>query len=375
MVIDHGHQIYDGTLDRPPRQPSAPRTLVVDLATSLPPIEIAGATVTKVDGPRQHLTFPTTTKAAPLLAQIAANYPLVDLTIAEPTIESVITQLYTPTHTGQARNRRPSRQTPPRHPWPCSSARHRRAESGNSCSSTVPTPSRDQPLRLGDPDLGIRATRSRSRSRCASPFVVGGTSPCWPHTSIHPHRPTPPPTAPAPLPSPDRTASSRRSRSADPEPAGASAVVRRRLRPSRSEPGRCAVPAFLTVDSRRGPSRRRVLSSSSIPAGCCHPVPTAAIHSRRAAVALLRRLTGHRARSRTSGVVRSLTCIDATLRVHLHLDAFARLRRKSVHALVPDSVDVGLQAYSICHCWFCRRSLGLTAAFDELVRMLHRDAV
>ncbi len=96
MVIDHGQQIFDGTLDGLRASQSAPRTLVVDLATSLPPIEVAGATVIKVDGPRQHLTFPATTKAAPLLSQIAANYPLIDLTIAEPTIESVITQLYTP---------------------------------------------------------------------------------------------------------------------------------------------------------------------------------------------------------------------------------------------------------------------------------------
>jgi ABC-2 type transport system ATP-binding protein len=97
MVIDHGHQIFDGTLERLKSSQSAPRTLVVDLATSLPPIEVDGATVVKVDGPRQHLTFPTTTSAAPLLAQIAANYPLVDLSVSEPTIESVITQLYTPT--------------------------------------------------------------------------------------------------------------------------------------------------------------------------------------------------------------------------------------------------------------------------------------
>jgi ABC-2 type transport system ATP-binding protein len=94
MVIDHGHQIFDGTLERLKSSQAAPRTLVVDLATSLPPIDLPGATVVKVDGPRQHLTFPATTKAAPLVAEIAANYPLVDLTIAEPTIESVITQLY-----------------------------------------------------------------------------------------------------------------------------------------------------------------------------------------------------------------------------------------------------------------------------------------
>jgi ABC-2 type transport system ATP-binding protein len=95
MVIDHGHQIFDGTLSQLKATQSAPRALVVDLATSLPPIEIPGATVTKVEGPRQHLTFPTTTSAAPLLAQIAANYPLVDVSVSEPTIESVITQLYT----------------------------------------------------------------------------------------------------------------------------------------------------------------------------------------------------------------------------------------------------------------------------------------
>ena len=72
----------------------APRTLIVDLATSLPPIEIPGTTVTKTEGPRQHLTFPPTTSAAPLVAQIAASYPLVDLSIADPTIESIIARLY-----------------------------------------------------------------------------------------------------------------------------------------------------------------------------------------------------------------------------------------------------------------------------------------
>jgi ABC-2 type transport system ATP-binding protein len=94
MVIDHGHKVYDGTLTGLRSSQSAPRTLVVDLAASLPPITIDGATVTKVDGPRQYLTFPTTTSAAPLVAQIAASYPLQDLTIAEPTIESVIARIY-----------------------------------------------------------------------------------------------------------------------------------------------------------------------------------------------------------------------------------------------------------------------------------------
>ena len=99
MVIDHGHQVFDGTLAGLRASQSAPRTLVVDLATSLPPITIEGATVVKVDGPRQHLSFPASTSAAPLVAQVAATYPLVDLSVAEPTIESIIARLYATTAT------------------------------------------------------------------------------------------------------------------------------------------------------------------------------------------------------------------------------------------------------------------------------------
>jgi ABC-2 type transport system ATP-binding protein len=99
MVIDHGHQVFDGTLAGLRASQSAPRTLVVDLATSLPPITIEGATVVKVDGPRQHLSFPASTSAAPLVAQIAATYPLIDLSVAEPTIESIIARLYATTAT------------------------------------------------------------------------------------------------------------------------------------------------------------------------------------------------------------------------------------------------------------------------------------
>ena len=97
MVIDHGHKVYDGTLTGLRESQSAPRTLVVDLAASMPAITIEGATVTKVDGPRQWLSFPTTTSAAPLVAQVAATYPLVDLSVLEPTIESIIAKLYAAT--------------------------------------------------------------------------------------------------------------------------------------------------------------------------------------------------------------------------------------------------------------------------------------
>ena len=94
MVIDHGHKVYDGTLTGLHSSQTAPRTLVVDLAASMGPIAIDGAEVVKVDGPRQWLSFPAGTSAAPLVAQVAANYPLVDLSVAEPSIEEVIARIY-----------------------------------------------------------------------------------------------------------------------------------------------------------------------------------------------------------------------------------------------------------------------------------------
>lgn len=48
----------------------------------------------KVDGPRQWLAFPAAQSAAPLVAQIAAGYPLADLSVREPDIESVIARMY-----------------------------------------------------------------------------------------------------------------------------------------------------------------------------------------------------------------------------------------------------------------------------------------
>ena len=72
----------------------AQRTLVVDLAVSMEPITVDGATVVKVEGPRQWLSFPAGASAAPVVAQVAARYPLVDLSVAEPSIEDVIARIY-----------------------------------------------------------------------------------------------------------------------------------------------------------------------------------------------------------------------------------------------------------------------------------------
>ncbi|MGW0228943.1 ABC transporter ATP-binding protein [Actinopolymorpha singaporensis] len=94
MVIDHGRVMYDGSLPGLHGLGESERTLVVDLAEPGPPIEVDGASVVRVDGPRQWLAFPAATSAAPLVASIAARYPLADLSIQEPAIESVIARMY-----------------------------------------------------------------------------------------------------------------------------------------------------------------------------------------------------------------------------------------------------------------------------------------
>jgi ABC-2 type transport system ATP-binding protein len=46
------------------------------------------------EGPRQWLAFPAGQSAAPLVTELAARYPLVDLSVREPAIEDVIARMY-----------------------------------------------------------------------------------------------------------------------------------------------------------------------------------------------------------------------------------------------------------------------------------------
>ncbi|WP_327283606.1 MULTISPECIES: ATP-binding cassette domain-containing protein [unclassified Streptomyces] len=94
MVIDHGRLMYDGPLTGLHSMGESERTLVVDLEREFPEISVAGARVVKVDGPRQWLAFPAGTSAAPLVAEVAARYPLLDLSVREPDIEDVIARMY-----------------------------------------------------------------------------------------------------------------------------------------------------------------------------------------------------------------------------------------------------------------------------------------
>jgi ABC-2 type transport system ATP-binding protein len=94
MVIDHGSLVYDGKLAGLHELGSSTRTLIVDLVDAADPIDVPGATVKRVEGPRQWLSFPADASAAPLVAAVAARHDVADLSIAEPDIEDVIRDLY-----------------------------------------------------------------------------------------------------------------------------------------------------------------------------------------------------------------------------------------------------------------------------------------
>jgi len=92
LVIDHGSLIWDGQIDDLKERYGAERLLIVDLEEAVPPLEIEGARVEKVDGPRQWLRFRG--PAAELTARVAATARLVDLQITEPDIEEIVRRIY-----------------------------------------------------------------------------------------------------------------------------------------------------------------------------------------------------------------------------------------------------------------------------------------
>ena len=96
VVIDHGRVIHDASVAEIKGHFGEHRTLVVDLEEPTDPIDVPGAQVVRVEGPRQWLRFrKEDTTASDLIAEVARRARVVDLTIEEPDIEDVVHRIYT----------------------------------------------------------------------------------------------------------------------------------------------------------------------------------------------------------------------------------------------------------------------------------------
>jgi ABC-2 type transport system ATP-binding protein len=95
LIIDHGLLIEDSTVADITSRYGTERTLVVDLVEPGPPLVVAGAAVTRVEGPRQWLRFRRDeVTASELLTRVTAQVELRDLSVEEPDIESIVREIY-----------------------------------------------------------------------------------------------------------------------------------------------------------------------------------------------------------------------------------------------------------------------------------------
>lgn len=95
LIIDHGRVIYDGDLETVRQRFGGESVLIVDLDEPGPPIQVDGARLERVDGPRQWLRFRREeTSAAALISAVASQVTLRDLAITDPAIEDVVRRIY-----------------------------------------------------------------------------------------------------------------------------------------------------------------------------------------------------------------------------------------------------------------------------------------
>ena len=98
ILIDHGHKLYDGSVETIKQRYGRNRTLTADLACENCDgiqISIRGATVVAREGPRIVIEFNRdVVRADELVVELTKYAELVDVTIAEPPLETIIRGIY-----------------------------------------------------------------------------------------------------------------------------------------------------------------------------------------------------------------------------------------------------------------------------------------
>jgi ABC-2 type transport system ATP-binding protein len=92
LVIDHGSLIWDGGIPELKERYGGERTLVIDLEEPAPPLQVEGAVVDRVDGPRHWLRVKGS--ASEITSRVAEAARLVDLQVQEPDIEEIVRRIY-----------------------------------------------------------------------------------------------------------------------------------------------------------------------------------------------------------------------------------------------------------------------------------------
>ncbi|HEY3342302.1 MAG TPA: ATP-binding cassette domain-containing protein [Anaerolineae bacterium] len=95
LIIDHGHLLYDGTLDTLQERFGGKRELLVDFAEDYADVRVEGAELGERDGLRAVYRFGREElSASELISTLSARFHIRDLSVREPDIEDTIRRIY-----------------------------------------------------------------------------------------------------------------------------------------------------------------------------------------------------------------------------------------------------------------------------------------
>lgn len=95
IIIDHGRILYDGSLEKIRSHYSSERILRVEFEEEIPNFDLPEAVFKQSEGRKKWFVFDRfKTPVSSLIASVSARYPVVDLTIEEQEIETIIRMIY-----------------------------------------------------------------------------------------------------------------------------------------------------------------------------------------------------------------------------------------------------------------------------------------
>ena len=104
MIIDTGRIIYDGAIADLKKRFTPYRVLVVDFADTVADIEMDRAELVECDGRQARFRFNRwQISASELITELAQRYPLKDISIEEPEIETIVREIYERSAIGERR--------------------------------------------------------------------------------------------------------------------------------------------------------------------------------------------------------------------------------------------------------------------------------